>query len=155
MNKLDNLDQQILNEIQHGFPAVSQPYLEIGSRVGLSEEEVFQRISSLRKNGFIRRLGGVFDSKKLGYVSTLCAVSIPEEMADTAAKIINQYKGVTHHYLRDHHYNLWFTLIVEYQEIMEEIQSDIKEKLSEITGTCSLISLPARKTFKLKVHFKV
>jgi len=155
MNKLDHLDQQILNEIQHGFPAISQPYLEIASKVGLSEEEVFQRISSLRKAGLIRRLGGVFDSKKLGYVSTLCAVSIPEEMVDTAAKIINQYQGVTHHYLRDHHYNLWFTLIIESQETMEEILTDIKAQLSEITSTYSLINLPAQKTFKLKVHFKI
>lgn len=155
MYKLDHLDQQILNEIQHGFPSVSQPYLEIASKVGLSEKEAFQRVSSLRKAGFIRRLGGVFDSKKLGYVSTLCAVSIPEKMADTAAKIINQYQGVTHHYLRDHHYNLWFTIIAKSQEIMEETLSDIKAKLSEKTSTYSLISLPARKTFKLKVHFKI
>ncbi|MGM0652312.1 MAG: Lrp/AsnC family transcriptional regulator [Bacillota bacterium] len=155
MDKLDQLDQQILNEIQQGFPVVSRPYQVIGKKLGLSENEVFKRVSSLRRDGFIRRLGGVFDSKKLGYVSTLCAVSVPEEMIGRAAELINQYQGVTHHYLRDHHYNLWFTLIMESRNSLKETLSDLEKKLSEIISDCSLISLPARKTFKIKVQFKL
>lgn len=155
MKKLDQLDQQILNEIQQGFPVTARPYQEIGNKVGLTENEVFQRVSSLRRDGFIRRLGGVFDSRKLGYVSTLCAVSVPEEMIDTAAEVINQYQGVTHHYRRDHHYNLWFTLIMESRDDLRNTSRNIEQKIVEVAGNCSLISLPAKKTFKIKVQFKI
>lgn len=155
MSKLDQQDQQILNEIQQGFPVVSRPYQTIGQKLGLSEDEVFKRVSSLRETGLIRRLGGVFDSKKLGYASTLCAVSVPEELIDSAAEIINQYEGVTHHYLRDHHYNLWFTLIMESKSLLKETLNDLEERLSEVINDCSLIRLPARKTFKIKVQFKI
>ncbi len=155
MKKLDQLDQQILNEIQQGFPVASRPYQVIGDKIGLTENEVFQRVSSLRRDGFIRRLGGVFDSKKLGYVSTLCALSVPEEMIDRTAEIINQHQGVTHHYRRDHHYNLWFTLIMESRDDLSNTLKIIEQKISDVTGDFSLISLPAKKTFKLKVQFKI
>jgi len=155
MKKLDQLDQQILNEIQQVFPVVSRPYQVIGNKIGLTENEAFQRISRLRRDGFIRRLGGIFDSKKLGYVSTLCAVSVPVEMIDRASEIINQHQGVTHHYQRDHHYNLWFTLIMESRDDLRDTLKNIEQKIIEMAGDCSLISLPAKKIFKLKVQFKI
>ncbi len=155
MGKMDLVDQQILNEIQQGFPVASRPYQVIGAKLGLAESQVFQRVSNLRKAGYIRRLGGVFDSKKLGYVSTLCAVSVPEHFVDTAAELINQHPGVTHHYLRDHYYNLWFTLILESQDMLNKTLSNMEQKLSEVIDTSSFISLPAKRTFKIKVNFKV
>ncbi len=155
MRQLDLADKQILNLIQQDFPVTSRPYRELGNSLGFTEEEAFKRVTKLREDGFIRRLGGVFDSKKLGYVSTLCAVAIPEDSIDIAAKLINQYPGVTHHYLRDHHYNLWFTLIVSSRPLLEQTIREIKCQLREEASADSLLNLPAKRTFKIKVQFKV
>ena len=50
------------------------------------------------------------DSRKIGFYSTLCAVQVPEDKIEAVAAVINQLPGVTHNYLRDHDYNIWFTL---------------------------------------------
>jgi siroheme decarboxylase len=152
---MDDIDQQILNRIQHHFPVDSRPYRLLGDEVGISEEEAHQRVSRLRETGLIRRLGGVFDSHRLGYVSTLCAVSVPDEKVEQAASLINPLPGVTHHYVRDHSYNLWFTLISPSQEQLDITLSKLGQKLQEEADAGPILNLPSRKTFKIKVQFQV
>lgn len=152
---MDTIDQQILNRIQHHFPVSARPYEQLGQQVGISEEEAHQRVTRLRKAGVIRRLGGVFDSGKLGYVSTLCAVSVPDEMVDQAASLINPLPGVTHHYLRDHRFNLWFTLISPSQKHLNETLHRLENQLMEQADAGPLLNLPSRKTFKIKVQFQL
>ena len=110
---LDDLDRAILNEIQSNFPIVSRPYAEVGVRVGADEEQVLRRVRTLMESGVIRRLGANFTSRKLGYTSTLCAARVPPESLERFVEVVNRYPGVTHNYLRDHHFNVWFTLIAE------------------------------------------
>ena len=145
---MDEYDKKILNIIQSGFPLVECPYNEIGKMVGLDEDEVWQRVRQLRKNGVIRRIGANFQSKKLGYVSTLCATHVPEEKLDKTIEVINSFPGVTHNYLRTHKYNLWFTIIGKNNEVIRENISTM-EKLAEI----KILNLPASKLFKIKVNF--
>lgn len=145
---MDEYDKKILNIIQSGFPLVECPYNEIGKMVGLDEDEVWQRVGQLRKNGVIRRIGANFQSKKLGYVSTLCAAHVPEEKLDKTIEVINSFPGVTHNYLRTHKYNLWFTIIGKNNEVIRENISTM-EKLAEI----EILNLPASKLFKIKVNF--
>ena len=110
---LDDLDRAILNEIQSSFPIVSRPYAEVGVRVGADEEQVLGRVRNLMESGVIRRLGANFTSRKLGYTSTLCAARVPPESLERFVEVVNRYPGVTHNYLRRHHFNVWFTLIAE------------------------------------------
>jgi len=108
---LDDVDRSLLYKLQEGLPLTSRPFRDLGRELGLTEEEVMSRIVALKEGGQIRRLGGVFNSPALGYVSSLCALyALPQEV-DDIARIINSVPGVTHNYLRDDtKLNIWFTL---------------------------------------------
>jgi len=147
--KLDDLDRAILNEIQSHFPIVSRPYAEVGGRVEASEEEVIRRVKNMTEAGVIRRIGANFTSRKLGYTSTLCAAQVPEELLTRFAQVVNRYPEVTHNYLRRHRYNVWFTLIAESTERLDQILAEI----SKASGVKEILSLPAREVFKIKVDF--
>ena len=148
MRVLDNLDRDILDMLQNDFPITTQPYLETANRLGIKEDELMNRIAAMKDSGLIRRIGGIMDSRSLGFYSTLCAVVVPEERIEEAARAINQLPGVTHNYLRDHHYNMWFTLTMP-------SQVEVEEKLRELETLLGLniINLPAQKIFKIKVSF--
>jgi len=109
--KLDPVDNKLINLIQSNFPLVAEPYREIGTILGIGEDEVMERIKRLKENGVFRRLGGIFDSRKLGYAGTLCAIKVPENRIDETAAVINSFPGVTHNYLREHSFNMWFTVL--------------------------------------------
>lgn len=148
---LDEVDRQILNLIQTAFPISPRPYRDVGEKLGIPEQDVIRRVKALRSSGIIRRIGGSFDSRKLGFSSTLCAAKVPPDKVDSFNRVINSYPGVTHNYTRNHAYNLWFTFIGETQE---EIECALEE-IARQTGIRDIISLPARKTFKIKVNFEV
>ena len=147
---LDDLDKAILNEIQSHFPIVSRPYEEVGGRVGAPEEEVVARVRAMRTSGVIRRIGANFTSRKLGYTSTLCAAQVAPERLARFIEVVNRYPGVTHNYLRQHHFNVWFTLIAESVERLDQILTEI----SAASGV-EVLSLPAQEVFKIKVDFPV
>ncbi len=149
MSVLDTIDRAILNRIQSDFPITSRPYMPIADEVGISEDDVLKRLVRLKEKGIIRRIGGNFVPNKLGFVSTLCAAKVPENMIESFAKIVNRYPGVTHNYLRDNKYNIWFTFIAP---SMEVIEANL-ENISKETGISDIINLPATKVFKIKAHF--
>lgn len=142
---------KLLNRLQNDFPITSRPYLKIADELGMTEEEVILLIKLAKEQGLIRRLGGVFNSRSLGYTSLLCALSVPEDKIQETSDIINQYEGVTHNYLRSHHYNMWFTITAPNEERMTEIIDEIK-KQSQIK---TIMQLPAVNTFKIRVNFNL
>jgi DNA-binding Lrp family transcriptional regulator len=148
---LDDLDRAILNEIQSQFPLVSRPYAEVARRVGASEAVVLGRVQAMFDSGVIRRIGANFTSRKLGYTSTLVAARVPPEQLGKFVQAVNHHPGVTHNYLRRHHYNVWFTLIADSEARLEQILAEISRE----TGVEEVLSLPARKIFKIKVDFPV
>jgi len=148
---VDQTDKQLLHLIQSKFPIVQRPYEAIGQQLGISEQEVLKRIARLQQAGIIRRLGGLFDSRKLGYTGTLCALQVPEADIDRVAQIINSYPGITHNYLRNHRYNMWFTLLAPSEQHINEIITEIKQK----TGLAELLNLPAVNIFKVRVNFNL
>ena len=148
---MDDIDRDILNIIQSGFPVKSRPFMEIGKSLDLTEKEVIARIKSLKTEGIIRRIGGNFVSKKLGFTSTLCAAKVPENKIEEFVKKVNSYKGVTHNYLRNHDYNIWFTFIAP---SMDDINLSLQE-ISATTNVRDILNLPAVNMFKIKVDFTV
>jgi len=150
-DKMDSLDKDILNEIQSDFPLAPRPYEELGKRVGLSEEEVLERVRRLKATGVIRRIGGNFHSNRLNFTSTLCAAKVPDDKLELFVDAVNAYPGVTHNYLRNHSYNVWFTFIAEN---MEYIQSALT-RIAEESGVKEILNLPAVRVFKIKVDFEV
>ncbi len=147
---MDVYDKEILNIIQSSFPLDSRPYAIIGEQIGLSEDETLKRVNTLRETGVIRRLGGNFGSRELGWRSTLCAAQVPEDKLDCFISEVNQYPGVTHNYLRENEFNIWFTLIAPDLESVEKTLASI----SQATGI-KILNLPADKMFKIKVDFKI
>lgn len=148
---MDATDKAILNRIQSDFPVASRPYAVIADEFSLSEEDVIRRVQKLKSTGIIRRIGGNFVPGKLGYVSTLCAAKVPEDKISTFAGVVNRYTGVTHNYVRENDYNVWFTFIAPSMEL-------IKKYLAEIainTGVEDIINLPATHVFKIKAHFNL
>lgn len=147
---MDPTNKALLEMIQHDFPVASRPYQVIGERLGISEGEVMERISGLKEEKIIRRIGGVFASAKLGYTSLLCAVQVPPEEIDRVAEIVNAWPGVTHNYQRSHQYNLWFTLISENEEERRKTLADIQKAIGYPVN-----ALPALRLFKLRAVFQI
>jgi siroheme decarboxylase len=149
MPDMDDVDKSILNRIQSDFPILPRPFRSLADDLGLTEEEVLARLTRLKQDGIIRRIGGNFVPDKVGHVSTLCAAKVPENQVRQFAEIVNRYPGVTHNYQRDSDLNVWFTFIAP---SMLEIEKNLKE-ISEITGIREILNLPATKVFKIKAQF--
>ena len=151
MTSLDPVDKRILGAIQSGFPVCERPFLKIAESIGISEDTLIQRIKTLKENRIIRRFGAVFDSRKLGYVSTLVAVRIPDAgRIPAVAAEINRFDEVTHNYQRENRFNLWFTLIAESRKRVEEIISRVESQ----SGVEEVHDLPADEMYKIKVDFR-
>ena len=148
---MDDIDKAILNEIQSDFPVTARPYHELGERLNLPESELLERVRRLKEAGIIRRIGGSFDSKKLNFTSTLCAAKVPEDKIDRFVEVVNRYQGVTHNYLRNHEYNVWFTFIAP---DMQDIDDALQE-IAQETGVTEIRNLSAVRMFKIKVDFEV
>jgi DNA-binding Lrp family transcriptional regulator len=148
---LDDDDRAILNRIQSDFPITPRPYLAIAEAIGLSERAVIERVQRLKRAGIIRRIGGNFVPGKLGYVSTLCAARVPPEQIERFTEAVNRHPGVTHNYLRENTFNVWFTFIAP---SMEEIEASL-EAISAATGIAEILNLPATKVFKIRAQFDV
>ena len=148
---IDGLDALILNRIQGDFPISEDPYEDIGRALGVSGEEVLRRVRGFVKGGVVRKVGPFFDARKMRYLSTLCALAVPEEKLESVAALISSYPEVTHNYLRAGTPNLWFTLIAESKEAIQKIIGEIEEKSAQ----GPVRELPAKKMFKVKVDLKV
>lgn len=149
--QLDSTDRKLLQMIQRQLPLSVEPYRDIAAELGIEEAEVLERIGRLREAKIIRRMGGFFDSRKLGYIGTLCAIQVPEERIEEVAEVINSYITVSHNYLRDHQYNMWFTVLASSLDGVQQILGEIRAR----TGIDHVMSLPAERVFKIKVRFNV
>jgi DNA-binding Lrp family transcriptional regulator len=146
---MDAIDRELLNEIQTRFPITGKPFQDLGVRLNCSEEEILTRVRTLKSMGIIRRIGGNFDSKRLGFATTLCAARVPEDKMPGFVEVVNRYPEVTHNYLRDNPYNIWFTFVARSWEVVEGYIEEIKER----TGVRDILNLPAVRTFKILVNF--
>ncbi len=148
IENLDAIDRKLLDIIQTDFPLVPRPYAALGERLGIAEEEVLARVKAMKEKKIIRRLGANFQSTKLGFRSTLCGAHVPEDRLDAFIDDVNALPGVTHNYLRNHEFNVWFTLI---GPSWDDVCATIKG-IEERTGV-PVMNLPAEKLFKIRVDF--
>ena len=150
---MNDLNQKLLAIIQDGFPLVERPYLRLAemlncdskkdavendagakcANLAVSEQEVFDEVEKMRTSGVIRRIGGVYDSKKLGFISRLCAGKVPASENDFSAEhhaqtpmekfavVVNDEPAITHNYIRSHEYNVWFTVIAENESAIQTV----------------------------------
>jgi len=146
-------ERRLLEELQSNFPITFRPYLEIARRFGLSEAEVITKTRAFKKRGVIRYIGAVFNLKRLGFSSTLIAARVPRSELKRAVKVINGYPQVSHNYLRNDKFNLWFTVVafskLELLNIIREIKKRVKLKNKNV------LDLRTLKVFKIDARFKL
>ena len=147
MADIDKLDTEILNEIQWKFPLVVEPFNEIAKKFEISSDEVKNRLIQLKRKGVLRQLSAIFDTRKLGYTSSLVAMEIEPNKLEHIAYQINRHPGVSHNYERDHQFNLWFTLAVPPGSDLEKEL----EKFSKLNGIKKTRMLPTLQLFKIGV----
>jgi DNA-binding Lrp family transcriptional regulator len=150
---LDDLDRKLLNLMQGSFPITRRPYAHVAGLAGITEEEVMARVLRLLDQRIIRQVTPIYDTRALGYSSMLVAAKVDPEHPWRAAKIVNSHPGVSHNYLRNHDFNMWFTLATEPDS--ELGLSGTLDLLKELTGAESVRQLPTLKLFKIRMDLEM
>ncbi len=143
------MKQEILSRIQKKFPLVPKPFQAIADELNLCEEEVLSIIQEEKANNIIRQTSAIFDTKRLGYRSTLVAFKVAPKDIDHAVSIINTHPGISHNYERNHDFNIWFTLAVA-PDSQLGLEKTL-EILATLTHAQDYIMLPTLKLFKIAV----
>ena len=159
---MTELEQRLLSVIQDAFPLEERPYRRLtemlnaqeacaggDARGHLTEQAVFDAVENLRRSGIVRRIGGIYDSHRLGFISRLCAGKVNDLEKFTSA--VNGIPAITHNYVRSHEYNVWFTAIAESEEKIHAIV----DKLRAITDLHDVHILIATKKFKINTVMRV
>jgi len=147
---LTERERRLLDRLQEGLPLEPRPFARLGEELGLSEGEVLRMLRDLKERGILRHLGASPDSRRLGFVTTLAAVSVPPEATEEAARRIAAHPEVTHCYLRKHRLNIWFTLVARSWEEVERILAEISREVGAPAR-----HFPAERLFKLRAVFRL
>ncbi len=145
----EKMENELLFQMQNSFPMVEKPFEVIAKALNTTEEQILTMVQKLKDEKIIRQTSAIFDTKRLGYKSSLVAFKVDEDKVNEAAKIINAHPGVSHNYLRNHGYNIWFTMAVapDSKLGLEKTIAILKER----TGAKDAIILPTLKMFKISV----
>ncbi len=149
--RMDALDRRILDALQYDFPLSERPFDVVAERLGLDADVLWQRVERMIEQEVIRRLGASIDSRKLGFSSTLAAVRVEPVSVKQAAEVIGRHREVTHSYLRDHEFNIWFTVIAADNSKIEAVLEQIRGQLA--LNPSDVLNLPMKRMFKLDARF--
>jgi DNA-binding Lrp family transcriptional regulator len=150
---LDDTDKALLNLLQGHFPIARRPFAHVAGLAGIAEDDAITRTQRLLDQRIIREITPIFDTRALGYESMLVAAKVDAQYPHRAAQVINSHPGVTHNYLRNHDFNLWFTLAVEPGSPLG-MQGTL-DVLQERTGAESIRQLPTLKLFKIRMDLEM
>lgn len=149
--RLSAINRDILNLIQEDIPLVSNPWEVLAKKLGISEEEFIKNVKDMKEEGIIRTFGAGLSHKNLGFTGTLVSVKIDTDKVDEIAENLSKHTEVTHCYLREGEFNLYFVLICPNEEKMKEFL----ERLAEKVGRENIKNLVTKKQYKLKTRFKI
>jgi DNA-binding Lrp family transcriptional regulator len=150
---LDDLDRRLLNLMQGSFPIAPRPYRHVAGEAGIPEREAMARIQRLIDERIIRQVTPIFDTRALGYSSMLVAAKVDSENPWRAANVINEHPGVSHNYLRNHEFNIWFTIATAPDSPLG--LDGTLEVLAELAGAESVRQLPTVKLFKIRMDLEM
>jgi DNA-binding Lrp family transcriptional regulator len=150
---LDELDKKLLNLLQGRFPLAQRPFAHVAELAESSEDEVLRRTERLVRERIIRQVTPIFDTRVLGYESMLVAAKVDPEHPWGPAKVINSHPGVSHNYLRNHDFNIWFTIAIEPGSRLG-MQGTL-DVLQELTGAESIRQLPTLRLFKIRMDLEM
>jgi DNA-binding Lrp family transcriptional regulator len=150
---LDELDRKLLNLMQGSFPLEARPYAAVAHAAGIPESEALARVSRLLEGRIIRQVTPIYDTRALGYSSMLVAAKVDPEHPWRAAKIVNAHPGVSHNYLRNHDFNMWFTIATAPDSPLG--LDGTLEVLKAHTGATSMRQLPTLRLFKIRMDLEM
>ena len=150
---LDDLDRKLLNLMQGSFPIATRPYAAVAAAAGCPEQEVIARVKRLLAERIIRQVTPIYDTRGLGYSSMLVAAKVDPAHPWAAARIVNSHPGVSHNYLRNHEFNMWFTIAVERDSRLG--LDGTLDVLTALTGAESIRQLPTLKLFKIRMELEM
>lgn len=147
---MDLIDRKLLNIIQGQFPLADQPYRQMGEELGVEEQGVIDRLANLKRQNVLRQISAIFDTRRLGYKTTLVAMAYQPEQLHQGALFINRHPGVSHNYAREgSYYNLWFTVAVPPDGDLESTVSWMGQQTSALNYRI----MPTIRFFKIGVNF--
>jgi DNA-binding Lrp family transcriptional regulator len=126
MREFSTLEQRLLNEFQHGLPLTSEPFADIARQLGVYETTVLETLQRLQTEGVISRVGAVFRPNRIG-ASTLAAMAVPAAMLEEIAGIVSSFAEVNHNYEREHRFNLWFVVVAESEQQLQDVLAEIED----------------------------
>jgi DNA-binding Lrp family transcriptional regulator len=150
---LDEVDKRVMNLMQGKFPLHPRPYAQVAKLADITEDDALARIRHLIDERIIRQVTPIFDTRALGYSSMLVAAKVDAENPHRPAKIINSHPGVSHNYLRNHEFNLWFTIATEPDSKLG-LEGTL-EVLQRLTGAESVRQLPTLTLFKINMDLEM
>jgi DNA-binding Lrp family transcriptional regulator len=150
---IDDTDKRLLNVLQSSFPLHPRPFEQVALESELSVEEVMDRTQRLLDERIIREITPIFDTTALGYQSMLVAARVDSDNPHRAAQVINAHPGVSHNYLRNHPFNLWFTIAVAPDSKLG--LDGTLEVLKERSGAESVRQLPTITMFKINMNLEM
>jgi siroheme decarboxylase len=150
---LDEVDKRVMNLMQGRFPLERRPYARVAELAEVTEDEVLSRVKHLVNERIIRQVTPIFDTRALGYSSMLVAAKVDPEHPHRPAQIINSHPGVSHNYLRNHEFNLWFTIATEPDSKLGV--DGTLEVLQRLTGAESVRQLPTLTLFKINMDLEM
>ena len=150
---LEDIDKRLLNLMQGSFPIEPRPYLRVAELAGVQESEAIARVQRLLDERIVRQVTPIFDTRALGYSSMLVAAKVDPEHPHRAAQVINAHPGVSHNYLRNHEFNLWFTIATEPDSPLG--LDGTLDVLAREAGAESVRQLPTLKLFKIRMDLEM
>jgi len=143
------IQEKILDAIQSPLPFVRRPFLVLEKELSIPESDIIDMTGALKKDGVIRNIAGIFDGERLGYDLSLVAFQLSNENVERSAALVNQHPGVSHNYLREHKYNLWFT-------IAENNAENLKRSVGKLASNSGALSYLIMKNERLiKIGFRL
>jgi len=146
--RLTDFQKRLCNVLQEDLPICRKPFDDLAKYLGTDEKTLLREIEQLKQQGVIRRISAFINYRTLGRVSTLVAAHVPADSLNAVAEAVNALENVSHNYLRQHHYNMWFTLQAPNTRKIDLTLSDLSGRFG-----IDFHSLPVERFFKLDVRF--
>lgn len=148
--QLSELDKQLINILQKGFPISEQPFLDIAKQINSTQEAVIERLNHLKETKVLTRFGPMFDAACLGGAFTLAALAVPEERFEEVNAIVNSFEEVAHNYKRTHDFNMWFVIGTESEAEIDEVIKKIEQQTE-----LSVLNTPKMEEYYVQLYLPV
>lgn len=148
--ELTQIDKDILNTLQKGFPISHAPYDDAGKALGISGDELMTRLQTLLDEGYLSRFGPMFDMDEMGGAVELAAMQVPPEQFTAVTDYLNELDEIAHNYQRKHRLNMWFVIACRSDEALSDSIKQIESK----TGL-TVYRMPKLQTFYINLYLPV